>query len=173
MLKLSFFGAVAAMAFAIAVPAAADPPDRFGLADDLHFQSGSLTAACGTPVFISATGTLQVILRTDADGAVHGKDVFVNWAFTISAPAYDTSFSWKFGPGFFEYPDGAYLGAPAVVTFLGLDSNVPGLHAEAGRTVLAGEVIGFTPEGIPIADTFATLSQVGNQVDLAVERAAI
>jgi hypothetical protein len=66
-----------------------------------------------------------------------------------------------------------YLGAPSVVTFLGVDSNIPGFHAVAGRTVLAGEVIDIRPDGVPIVDTFALLSQVGNQVDQATIRAAI
>jgi hypothetical protein len=174
MLKLSFFGAVAALVVALAVPtAAANPPDRFVFVDDATFQSFGLSGACGTPVFISVAGTLQVILRTDKDGVLHETDVFQNWAFTLSAPDFDTSISYKFGPGFFEYPDGVYLGAPSVVTFLGLDSNIPGFHAVAGRTVLQGEVIDITPEGIPIVDTFAVLSQVGNQVTQAEIRAAI
>ena len=175
MLKFSIFGAVAALAVVLAVPtAAADPPERFVFVDDFTFQSGVLTAACGTPVFISLNGTLHIILRTDKDGALHETDAFENWAFTISAPDHDTSFSYKFGPGFFEYPEGAFIGAPSVVTFLGLDSNVPGLHAVAGRTVVVGEVIDITPEGVPIVDTIGPLvSQVGNHVDQAVVRAAI
>jgi hypothetical protein len=174
MLKLSFLGAVAVIAVAFAAPmAAADPPVHIVTVDDAQFQSNSLTNACGTPVFISVNGTLHIILRTDENGVLHETDVFTDWAFTLSAPEYGTSFSYKFGPGFFEYPDGVYLGAPSVVTFLGVDSNIPGFHAVAGRTVLAGEVIDIRPDGVPIVDTFALLSQVGNQVDQATIRAAI
>lgn len=176
MFKLSFFGAVAALAVALAVPtAAAGPPDRFVFVDDATFQSFGLTAACETDVFISVAGTLHIILRTDKKGVLHETDAFQNWAFTISAPDYDTSFSYKFGPGFFEYPDGVpvQVGDSSVVTFLGIASNVPGFHAVAGRTVLQGEVIDITPEGIPIVDTFTVLSQVGNQVTQAEIRAAI
>ena len=173
MLKLSILGAVAAMAAALAVPAAADPPQRFVIVDDFSFQSGLLTNACGTPVFRTVSGPVLVILRTAKDGSVHETDVFQDWSLTISAPLLGTSFSWKFGPSFYEYPDGAYIGAPAMLTIVGLDSKVPGLHAEAGRAVLAGEVIDFTPEGIPVADTPAVLSEVGNQVDNTVLVAAI
>ena len=173
MLRLSFFGAVAALAVALAVPTAgASPPDRFVIVDDFQFPH-PLTAAYGTPVFASVNGTVQIILRTGKDGVVHETDVFRDWTFTLNAPAYDTSISYKFGPGLAEYPDGVYIGAPAIVTFLGVASNVPGLHAIAGRVVFAGEVIDITPEGIPIFDTFAILSEVGNQEDLAVVRAAI
>jgi hypothetical protein len=174
MRRLSLLGAVAAVAVALALPAAAgNPPDRFVFVDDVTFPSGFLTAACGTPVFISLNGTLQVTLRTGPDGILHEKDIYENWTFTLSAPDYDTSISYKFGPSFFEYPDGVYIGAPSIVTFLGMDSNVPGLHAVAGRTVMAGEVIDITPEGIPVVDPFATISEVGNQVDQAIVRAAI
>ena len=163
--KLLILGAVAVMAVAFAVPASADAPKRFVLVDDFSFQSGLLTAACGTPVFRSVSGPVLVILRTAADGSVQETDAFQNWALTISAPEFGTAISWKFGPAFYDYPEGAEIGAPAFVTVVGLDSKVPGLHAEGGRTVLQGEVIDFTPEGIPVADTFATLSEVGNQVD--------
>jgi len=165
MFKLSILGAVAVMAVMVAAPAAADAPQRFVIVNDLTVQSGALTAACGTPVFRSVSGPVQVILGTAADGSVHETDVFLDAALTLSAPALGTSFSWKFGPAFYEYPEGAHVGAPAIVTVVGVDSNVPGLHASSGRTVFQGVVTGFTPEGIPIADTFATLSQFGNQVD--------
>lgn len=176
MLKLSVLGAVAALVVALAVPtASADPPDRFVFVDDVTFQSGFLTAACGTPVFISLNGTLHIILRTDKTGVLHETDAFQNWSFTISDA--DTSFSYKFGPGFFEYPDGVpvQIGDPSVVTFLGVDSNVPGFHAVAGRTVVTGEVFDVTPEGVPIVDTSGgvLLSQVGNHVTQAEIRAAI
>lgn len=175
MLKLSLLGAVAALVVALAVPtASADPPDRFVFVDDVTFQSGFLTAACGTPVFISLNGTLHITLRTDKDGVLHETDAFQNWTITTSAPDFDTSYSFKFGPGFFEYPDGVYIGAPSIVTFLGVDSNIPGLHAVAGRTVIVGEVFDITPEGIPIVDTIGPLiSEVGNHEDPAVVRAAV
>jgi hypothetical protein len=176
MLKLSLLGAVAAIALALAVPmAVADPPVHIVAVDDFQFQSGGLSAACGTPVFISLNGTLRITLRTDKNGVLHETDTFTKWAFTISDA--DTSFSYKFGPGFFEYPDGVpvQIGDPSVVTFLGIDSNVPGLHAVAGRTVLAGVVIAITPDGVPIVDTSIAppLSQVGNHVTQAEIRAAI
>jgi hypothetical protein len=175
MLKLSLLGAVPALVVALAVPtASADPPDRFVFVDDFTFQSGFLTAACGTPVFISLNGTLQITLRTAKDGVLHETDVFQNWPITTSAPDFGTSYSFKFGPGFFEYPDGVYIGAPSIVTFLGVDSNIPGLHAVAGRTVIVGEVIDITPEGVPIVDTSGPLlSEVGNHEDPAVVRAAV
>lgn len=175
MLRLSLLGAVAALVVALAVPtASADPPDRFVFVDDVTFQSGFLSNLCGTPVFISLNGTLHIILRTDKDGVLHETDAFQNWAITTSAPDFDTSYSFKFGPGFFEYPDGVYIGAPSIVTFLGVASDIPGLHAIAGRTVVEGVVIDITPEGVPIVDTSGPLiSEVGNHEDPAVVRAAV
>ena len=175
MLKLSLLGAVAALAVAFAGPtAAADPPVHVVSVDDFQFPSGVLSGVCGTPVFVSLNGTIRITLRTDRNGVLHETDTFTKYAFTLSAPDHGTSFTYKFGPGFFEYPDGVYIGAPAVVTFLGLDSNVPGFHAVAGRTVRAGEVIDIRPDGVPVVDTsLAILSQAGNQVDQATIRAAI
>ena len=177
MLKLSLLGAVAALVVALAVPtASAVPPDRFVFVDDVTFQSGFLSDLCDTPVFISLNGTLHIILRTDKKGVLHETDAFQKWALTTSAPDFGTSYSFKFGPGFFKYPDGVpvNIGDPSIVTFLGVGSNIPGLHAIAGRTVVEGVVIDITPEGVPIVDTSGPLiSEVGNHEDPAVVRAAV
>jgi hypothetical protein len=92
----------------------------------------------------------------------------------FSAPSTGESFSYKFGPAFFEYPDGVYIGAPSIVTLAGIDQHVLGFLAEAGRTVVVGEVIAVTPEGVPIVDFVGpTLSEHGNQLDPAASLANI
>ena len=57
------------------------------------------------------------------------------------------------------------MGAPSIVTITGIDANYAGVPAEAGRTVLVGEVIDVTPEGVPIVDFVGpTLFEHGNQL---------
>jgi hypothetical protein len=166
--RLSLIAAIfAVVAGVFASTAASDPPQQFTIEDNVTFQSGFLTQACGLPVFITAQGTVHITLRTDRKGAVHEIDAFEDYALTFSAPSTGKSISFKFGPAFFEYPDGAYIGAPSIVTFLGVDSNYPGAPAEAGRIVSEGIVIDFTPEGVPIVDTTAVISQHGNFISNA------
>ena len=81
------------------------------------------------------------------------------------APATGNSFSYKFGPARFVYPEGAFIGAPSIVTLTGIHEDFPGAPAEAGRTVLVGEVVFVTPEGVPIVDFIGpTLFEQGNQL---------
>ena len=175
MRKLALMIAIAAVAAGVAATrGAADPPEHFVFLDDVSFQSGSLTRRCGTPVFITVYGRLRITLRTGPDGAVHETDVYENWTVTYSAPATGRSFSVKLGPGFFDYPDGVFLGAPAVVSFVGVQQNVPGLPASAGRIVFPAEVVFVSPDGVPFVDpTGPTLSENGNLIDPTVTRAAI
>jgi hypothetical protein len=163
MRKLALALAVATVALGLAAaPVAADPPTQLFLEDDVTFQSGGLTAACGFPVFISIEGGIHIMLRTDRSGVLHELDTFTDWAITFSAPSRGTSFSFKFGPAAFVYPEGTAVGAPAIITLQGVDARYPGFPAEAGRTVILGEVIAVSPEGVPIADFLTVLSEKGN-----------
>ena len=165
MRKLALLSAIAAVAVGLAAPAAADPPVQLTFVDDAMFQSGGLTAACGFPVFITIQGTLHITLRTDRNGVLHEMDAFGDHSITFSAPSNGTSTSFKFGPAKFVYPEGVFVGAPSIVTITGIDANYAGVPAEAGRTVLVGEVIDVTPEGVPIVDFIGpTLFEQGNQL---------
>ena len=175
MRRLAFITAIAVVAVGFGAPTvAAEPPKQVTLEDDASFQSGFLTATCGFPVFISIQGTVHITLRTDKDGVLHEIDAFTDWSITFSAPSTGESFSYKFGPAFFEYPEGVAPGAPSIVTLTGIHQHVLGVPAEAGRTVLIGEVLFVTPEGVPIVDFVGpTLSEHGNQLDPAESVATI
>lgn len=165
MRKLAPAFAVVAMAVGLAAaPSVAGPPTHLFLEDDASFQSGGLTAACGFPVFITLEGGIHIMLRTDRDGVLHELDTFSDWSVTFSAPTQGTSFSFKFGPATFVYPEGTAVGAPAIITVRGIDTRIPGFPAQAGRTVFLGEVIDISPEGVPIADFVDVISQAGNQL---------
>jgi hypothetical protein len=163
MRKLTLSIALVAVALGLAAaPSAAAPPTQLFLEDDFTFQSGGLTAACGFPVFVSLEGGIHIMLRTDRNGVLNELDTFSDWAVTFSAPSQGTSFSFKLGPATFVYPEGTAVGAPAIITVRGIDAHYPGFPAEAGRSVVLGEVIGVTPEGVPIADFVTVISQTGN-----------
>jgi hypothetical protein len=116
---------------------------------------------------------LPAMLRTDRNGILHELDTFSDWSITISAPSQGTSFSYKFGPASFVYPEGTAPGAPAIVTIRGVDTRVTGFPAQAGRTVFLGEVLFISPEGVPVADPVSVISQTGNQLSPAESFATI
>jgi len=166
MRKLALLATAAAATLGLAASAVAGPPTHVTIEDDAMFQSGGLTAACGFPVWVTIQGTVHITLRTDRDGVLHETDAFGDWSITFSAPSNGTEASYKFGPGFYVYPDGTDVGDRSIVTILGVDSNYPGAPAEAGRTVVVGEVIDVLPGGVPIVDlTGPTLFEQGNQLD--------
>jgi hypothetical protein len=174
MRKLALLATIAAVVAGLAAPqVAADPPEHFVFVDDATFPAGGLTAACGTPVFITVAGRLHIKLRTDKNGVLREQDHFQNWSLTISAPSTGRSFSFKLGPGFFDYPNGTAIGAAGTLKVTGIQQDFPGLHAEAGHFVFPTEVIAVTPEGIPIVDIVGPpLVAHGNPIDPAVATAA-
>ena len=90
------------------------------------FQSGFLTATCGTPVFVTIQGIVHITLRTDRNGVLIEVDSFADDSITFSAPATGGSASYKFGPLKFVYPDGVFIGAPSIVTLMGIHADFPG-----------------------------------------------
>jgi hypothetical protein len=168
MRKLALTTAIVAVAVGLGASAAAGPPKHVTFVDDVEFPSGFLTAACGTPVVIAIEGIVKITLFTDKDGVLREMDAFTNHSISFTAPATGNSFSYKFGPARFVYPEGAFIGAPSIVTLTGIHEDFPGAPAEAGRTVLVGEVVFVTPEGVPIVDFIGpTLFEQGNQLGFA------
>ena len=172
MRKLALLSTVVAFVIGLAaVPSVAGPPTQLFLEDDITFPSGGLTAACGFPVFVSIQGGIHIMLRMDRNGVLTETDTQSKWALTLSAPTQGTSFSYKFGPSKWVYPEGAVLGGPAIIYANGVDVRYPGVPAEAGRTVIRGEIIDIRPDGVPVADFVEVLSESGNQLPPAETRA--
>jgi hypothetical protein len=66
-------------------------------------------------------------------------------------------------PSTFLYPAGTAIGAPSTVIFEGLQrTSGPGDPRLVGREVYEGVIIGYTPDGVPIVDTVALISQAGS-----------
>jgi hypothetical protein len=141
-----------AMVLCVGGVAHADRPVQVTEELDFTFPSGFWTRMCGFVVFQTVQGTLHVSLHTAPDGLVREIDTFPSLSFQLSAPSTGGAFSYPLGPVIFEYPDGVYVGAPSVVTTLGLHRRVPGLPAEAGRTVFEGVVVFVDEAGVPVVD---------------------
>lgn len=174
MRKLVLLISVAAVAAGLAAsPVAADPPLRFDFVDDFGFPAPRQSAMCGTPIVVSFSGTGHILVHTAPDGSVREQDFVENWLITYSAPATGKSLSYKLGPSHWDYPDGVYVGAPATITFLGVENNLPGRHATAGRLVVPAQVIAVVPPGIPIAVQIGPpISRSGTPPDTATFWAA-
>lgn len=172
-LKHLAVAAGAAVAAAAVVPAAsADQPQRFTQYVDQTFFVPGTSAACGFPVFVTQNGTANVLLwQRDGTTAVREMDWSADFTLTFTAPTQGTSFSYKGGGTFTTtYPDGVYLGAPAIAVFTGFNRQIGGDPAEAGRTVTSAVVVFVDPSGIPGIDTLDVVSQTGHFLDAATAR---
>ena len=114
--------------------ASASAPSRFDIEVDFTRLAGGTSVVCGFPVFIRSVGTMQVKLFHDAGGDVIKElDTFPGFRTIFFAPTKGTSYEFSPGPNTYLYPDGAHLGAPATVIVNGVQANIPGVPADAGR----------------------------------------
>jgi hypothetical protein len=61
------------------------------------------------------------------------------------------------------YPEGTDLGDPGIIIITGaIDFAAPGGPVIAGRQVLEGVIVDYTPEGIPFVDPVEELSTSGH-----------
>jgi hypothetical protein len=117
----------------------------------LTVPSPEYTAACGFDVLLSVDGMIDVTLHSDREGSVRELDTSPGLRIVVSAPSTGRSFEHGFGPTRYDYPDGLYVGAPALITSDGIRGNAPGVPADAGRLVTPGVVVAFDPLlGFPI-----------------------
>lgn len=137
-----------------AVPTAAAQPTTFTeVIDDTRLLPRA-SAACGFDVYQRLVSTVTVKLFREGSVAVAreldlSKGTRVIWF----APSTGTSFTYPFnGAAWIDYPEGGTVGAPASLMLTGFQGKVPGQPADAGRTVLAGQVIFVRPDGIPVIE---------------------
>jgi hypothetical protein len=155
-----------ASAAVLSESASASKPSHIRTALDIQFASPEYTAACGFEVVLNASGLVDVTVHANPDGSVREQDVFPGLTITVSAPSTGRSFRHVFGPTTYTYPNGVYLGAPAVITALGVRGDAPGIPPDAGRIVSPGVVVDLVPELGPITlPTGPAVSQQGNVED--------
>jgi hypothetical protein len=158
--------AIAAAAAALAGASQASPPVHIRVPLNFTDLSPDYTAACGFPVYLSTNGIVDVTLHTNHDGSVREQDVFPGLTITVSAPSTGESFDHVFGPSTYEYPEGVFIGAPAVITSNGVRGDAPGIPPDAGQVVTPGVVIDIIPDLGPITvPTGPPISQHGHFED--------
>lgn len=158
----------------VADPAGASEPVHVRAPLDITAPSPEYSAACGFDVVVAASGTLDVRLYSNEDGSVREQDAFPGLRITVSAPSTGRSFRHVLGPTTYTYPEGVYVGAPAVIASHGVRGDAPGIPPDAGRVVWPGLVLDIVPDLGPITlPTGPPVSQSGNFEDPSVIVAAI
>jgi hypothetical protein len=153
--------------FAVVSGATAGPPAQSVQQADFTFQSTFWSGTCGVPVFIHQVGTLRFTFVPDSN-VIHEVDTFPRWTVTIYSPVDEggTGKSFTFlqpYPIHFVYPEGTDLGDPGFATATGaLDMAAPGGPVIAGKQVLTGPIVDYTPEGVPIVDLNEEVSTTGH-----------
>ncbi len=150
---------VAVAAFALAAFASAAlamEPATYSFDISRTYYAPFTSAHCGIPVYITADGSVEITLFYDQDGnVVREIDRAPGFTDTFFSPATGQSFT-VHSPfvAMYDYGAGATLGGPATITLVGTegDAGGPGTAVTAGRVVIPGVVIGFSPEGIPLVD---------------------
>lgn len=164
-------------ALGLCVSAAAAPPTRVSSVVDSTFASKSWSSRCGIPVFEHQQGTVTSKLFVQQGQAVTEIDTASGLRTTYFSPTAaggtDRSFTAVSSATLkTDLPSGADLGAPAQLTFTGLQILLPGLP-QAGRDVYQGEVAFVTPDGFPLTDIVGFVSETGHFSDFQAEVAAL
>ena len=163
--------AVAASSLVAAVAHAGNAVRIKGIDLSGTFAAPDLSAECGTPVWFTFTGTLNVTLITNREGDVVKEiDTLPGARVAFTAPATGGSFSFPESEvARFVYPEGGTVGAPALVYVTGMLGHAPRITADAGRLVWEGVVFGVTPEGIPLVELTNLRDERGNREDGVIE----
>ena len=132
----------------------AEQPVHIPLFFDFTLKATFTSSVCGFDVFRHIVGTFVItgikrdgVIVKEIDGAHH---VRITWF----APSQGTSYSYPFNsPVMYRYPEGASIGAPALLYIEGLSEKVPGAPASAGQAVFPGVVVDIDAGGIPLVIT--------------------
>ena len=170
--RLTLFIVSAATALSLlASEGAASPPTRFSFDIDDTFPSSFLSDFCGIPVRIRVQGSVTVTIHFDKTGTQVVRELDTvpgGLAVTRSSPADEPGGTGKsfttveHASSTFLYPEGTAVGDPAIIIATGLQRVTgPGTPRVVGRQVFEAEVIGVTPEGIPVAEPVGVISESG------------
>jgi len=142
--------------------ASAGPPQRDRFAVEGQFDVDPISQTCGFPVSVAIEGTFSILVFRDNDGAVtHEIDTQPGTMLTYSTEAGSISFPFS-GVLHASYPDGAVVGAPAILKVTGNSGPFAELvPLGSGRVVLAGTVAEVA-DGIPFTSFTSLISASGN-----------
>jgi len=175
MRRYAFFAiTVVASWLLLVAPVTAARPTRIAFQIDATFPSDFLSAVCGFPVFVHVQGGGTTTLFNDQSGTqvIRELDTLAQGATTtifspIAAGGTGKSFTdVTHSPATFLYPEGTAIGSPTTVILNGAQrTSGPGNPRIVGHEVYEGVIVDFTPDGVPVVDTVAIISQAG-QFDL-------
>ena len=175
MIKSRIGSAAAATSLAVtsllctSTAAQAAPPEHVSLdVSEAALRDPFLSTACGSPVEVSATATLEVTLWRNAKGLVTRElDRFPNAWRTFTAVETGASFRVRYqGVSKWDYGAGAQVGSEVTITASGLVFHVPGATAIAGHEVSEGGIVDHFDQGVPIVEGGAeTTKLVGHFPD--------
>ena len=150
-----------AVALALATLAQAAPPTMVEYTIDRTTRMGRFSTACGFPVYRHIHAVLDIKLFTAGNGqqVVRETDTTPGGKATFFSPlelggtggSYDVPLG---GHEHYLYPDGVYLGAPAVEILVGMyTTNAPG-SPYAGQETYLGEIIDIDENGVPLVGMY-------------------
>jgi hypothetical protein len=149
--------AVVLCAFLLALMAtgtsSAQRAEHITLDNNFTFIGGFISARCGFDVTVTLSGTLDVTLFYDESGnIVREIDQTPAGLVTFTGPTgRSVTYSTAGNAAFFNYPEGAFIGAPAIVEFQGDWSHTPGVFLGPGAFTFRSTVVDFIePEHVPL-----------------------
>lgn len=174
--NLALASCISVLAMLTSMPTVAEKPIMTSQSFDFTVLAPFTSAQCGFDVYRRIVGTFTVtaiqrdgVVVKEIDGAHHAT---ITWF----APSQGTSYSFPLNsPTTYLYPEGASVGAPALLYFFGLSEKIPGAAATAGQAVYEGTVALIDPSGIPLVVTDAEPIKVTGHIggDLQARCAAL
>ena len=145
--------AVALLSFPASARAAAPERVSLDVSEPAVLDEG-LEEACGAPVSVSATGTVEVTLWRNGAGLVtRERDRFPKAWRTFTAVETGESFRVRLAAvSTWDYGAGARVGSPVTIKETGLVFHIPGATAIAGHVVSEGGVVDHFEQGVPIVE---------------------
>ncbi len=148
---------VVSLAFVAPATGSARPVEHFTLDLSGTFFAGLVSRTCGFDV----TGTVSVnpnavnvtLFYDESGNIVREIDTIPAGHITFTAVATGKSVTYPIAGAivFTDYPEGAFIGAPAIVEFHGNPSHLRGAFLSPGVHIFRATVVDFIqPEGIPL-----------------------
>ena len=139
----------------------ASPPTMVQYLYDRTVRMPSYSAVCGFPVYRHFHSLVDIKLFTSGDGSqvVREIDTTPGGKTTYFSPvalggtggSFDVPFG---GHDHYLYPDGVYLGAPALEIMLGnYTMSAPGFPS-SGQVTWQGEIVDIDENGVPFAEFY-------------------
>jgi len=176
MRRLAVVICVFSLALVAAGTSSAKRVEHITLDNNVTFIGGFISARCGFDVTVTISGTYDVTLFYDDSGTIVREiDRTPAGQVTFAGPT-GTSVTYSIAGNiaFTDYPEGAFIGAPAIVEIRGDWSHTPGVFLPPGVHVFSTTVVDFLePEHIPITPYDGLVESHGNSTSQEENMGAI